>query len=186
MASELEDDWTLASLCADDTRRAKQRTMLATPADSDHSLGSSVWPNRILVLAVAGILFLTLYPFQFNFGRHLPRALFPFSLGGWGKDAGPLDAFLNVLLFVPYGFGLAGKFRERGTPRLTTLGYVLAAGALLSYAVEFLQIYIPERDSGWGDVLTNSLGAFVGGILFDHWGTAALRLLSALERKVNT
>ena len=74
---------------------------------SDDSVGGFNWSNRILILALAGILFLTLYPFRFNFSRHLARPLFPFSLGGWGKEIGRFDDFLNVLLFMPFGFGFA-------------------------------------------------------------------------------
>jgi len=155
--------------------------MIERPVHSDASPASSSWSNRVLILAVAGILFLTLYPFRFDFSRHLPRMLFPFSLGGWGKDTGRFDDFLNILLFVPFGFGLAEKLRERGKSRLATLGATLAAGALLSYAVELLQIYIPQRDSGWEDVFTNSLGAVVGAMLFDLFGEATLPLLSATE-----
>jgi len=155
-----------------------------TPIHSDVSHPFSGWSNRILILAVAGILFLTLYPFRFDFGRHLPRPLFPFSLGGWGKGIGPFDDFLNVLLFVPYGFGLAEKLRERGTLPMRTVGITIAAGASLSYAVELLQIYIPFRDSGWEDVLTNSFGAAVGAVLFSLVGSATLALLSAIGQKV--
>ena len=144
----------------------------------------SGWSNRILTLAITAILVLTLYPFRFDFARRLPRALFPFSLGGWGKEIGALDDFLNVLLFVPYGFGLAEKLRERGKSRLATLGFSLAAGAVLSYGVELLQIYIPFRDSGWEDILTNSCGALVGALLFDLWGGAVLHLFSVVEHKV--
>jgi hypothetical protein len=94
---------------------------------------------------------------------------------------GPIDAFLNVLLFVPFGFGLADKLRERGKPRAATAALVLVAGALLSYGIEFLQFYIPGRDSGWEDVLTNGTGAFVGALLFHAWGGALLRFLSQID-----
>jgi glycopeptide antibiotics resistance protein len=151
---------------------------------SDPSRGFSSWSNRILILAVAGILFLTLYPFRFGFHRHLPRALFPFLLCGWGKGIGLLDDILNVLLFMPFGFGVAEKLRERGKSRLASLAVTLAAGALLSYAVELLQVFIPQRDSGWDDVLTNSFGAAVGALLFDLFGIAVIRLLSQAEYKV--
>jgi len=153
------------------------------PMDWNVSHPPSGWSNRILILAVGGILFLTLYPFSFDFGRYLPRPQFPFSLGGWGQKIGPLEDFLNILLFVPYGFGLAEKLRERGASWIATFGVTLAAGALLSYAVELLQIYIPQRDSGWEDVLTNSFGAVVGTMLFDLFGGGTLRLLSATERE---
>src|SRR5690242_1964031 len=140
------------------------------------------WSNRILIAAVVGILFLTLYPFHFSLVRHGP----PLRLAGWGKDAGPLDVFLNVLLFVPYGFGLAELLRERGKPRVAVLGITCLAGALLSYAVEILQFYIPMRDSGWGDVITNSTGSVLGLLVYELAGAAILRTASRVESALVT
>jgi VanZ like family len=140
--------------------------------------------NRILLLAIAGILFLTLYPFRFDFSTPPPANVFPLLLGGWGKDAGRLDIFLNVLLFVPYGFGVALKLRRRSLSKAAALALAFAAGALLSYTVELLQFYIPQRDSGWEDVLTNSTGSAVGFLLFDLFGAALLRFLSTCERSL--
>ena len=141
--------------------------------------------NRILLLAIAGILFLTLYPFRFDFSMHLPGNVIPLLLGGWGKDAGRLDIFLNVLLFVPYGFGVALKLRRRSMSKAAALALVLAAGALLSYTVELLQFYIPQRDSGWEDILTNSTGSAVGLLLFDLSGAAVLRFVSTCEQSID-
>src|ERR1700690_2701510 len=104
-------------------------------------------PNRILLLAVAGILFLTLYPFRFDFSTPALGTEFPLLLGGWGKDAGRLDVFLNVLLFVPYGFGVALKLRPRSLSKAAAMALVLAAGGSPSYTVELPQFYIPQRDS---------------------------------------
>jgi len=159
-------------------------TIAVASTQSGVAPAPSRWSNRILTLAVAGILVLTLYPFRFDFSRHLSRPLFPLSLGGWGKQMGPLDDILNVLLFMPYGFGLADKLRERSRSRFAVLGFTLAAGAALSYTVEFLQIYLPYRDSGWEDIFTNSLGAVAGAWLFDLCGKAVVGLLSETERKI--
>jgi hypothetical protein len=156
--------------------------MAEPPIQSKDPLPASSWSNRILIAALVGILFLTLYPFRFAFGRHPSGHVLPFLLNGWGKQGGPFDAFLNVLLFVPYGFGLAERFGEQGKSRTATLGATLAAGALLSYTIEFLQFYIPLRDSGWEDVLTNSAGSVTGFLLFEVCGAVALRFLSETER----
>lgn len=142
---------------------------------------SNSWANRIVILAVAGILFLTLYPFRIDF--HTPDGIrYPFLLGKSLKTAGFYDAFLNVLLFTPFGFGLAEKLRERGKSRHFAFFVVLIAGACLSYTIEFLQIYIPERDSGWEDVFTNSSGAMLGWLLCEAFGAILLPILSTWER----
>jgi glycopeptide antibiotics resistance protein len=92
-----------------------------------------------------------------------------------------LDALLNILLFVPLGFGLTEKLRERRMSRTAALCLALVAGAALSYAIEITQIYIPMRDSGWEDVFTNTTGSVVGFFLFELLGASVIRLLSQFE-----
>jgi VanZ like family len=156
--------------------------MTRAPTHSKILRARSGWSTRILILVIAGIFFITLYPFRFDFTRHFSGALFPFSLDAWGKKSGWLDAFLNVLLFVPYGFAFAEKLRERGKSWRATLGWTFVAGAVLSYLVEFLQIWIPPRDSGWEDVGTNSFGSLVGAVLCILCGRAVFAVLSAAGR----
>ena len=139
------------------------------------------WSNRILVLATAGILFLTLYPFRFDFHAGASGSASPLFLGKSLKPGTFLDGFLNVLLFVPFGFGLAEKLRERGKSFAFTLALALAAGALFSYCIEFLQYFIPQRDSGWEDVFTNASGSVVGCITCEILGQSLLRHLSRCE-----
>ena len=140
------------------------------------------WSLRILVLALAGICFLTLYPFRIN--PHSYPGSNPFLLEGWQKGAGLRDAFLNVLLFLPFGFGLAGLLRKRSISAPATLAIAYFAGALLSYCVEFAQFFIPGRDSGWEDVITNSFGSLVGCICFLVCGLLLLRAAQACELAV--
>jgi hypothetical protein len=160
--------------------------MTDAPTNSIDSPIASGWSHRILIAAIAGIFFLTLYPFRFSVARHWAGSVFPYVLASRGKDAGLLDAFLNVLLFVPFGFGLAESLRDRGKSWVATLGLTLAAGALLSYSIEFVQAYTPFRDSGWEDILTNSAGAVVGVLFFELCGRSVLRTLSAGERALAT
>jgi hypothetical protein len=139
------------------------------------------WSSRVLLLSLVGIFFLTFYPFRFAH-QESARFLFPFSLDGWGKGGKSLDVFLNVLLFVPFGFGLAEKLRERGKSRLAAFFIVYVSGALLSYFVEFVQMFIPFRDSGWGDIITNSSGAAIGAIIFELAGVAIVAWFGGRER----
>ncbi len=127
------------------------------------------WSNRILALAVAGILFFTLYPFRFSLHATPQLNGSPFLLVSGGKSSGPLNAFLNISLFVPFGFGLSKKLREKGKSGATILLLTIVAGAFFSYCIEFVQIYIPTRDSGWEDVFTNATGAVVGYFYSNWW-----------------
>jgi VanZ like family len=148
---------------------------------SSPDTSASSWSNRILLLATAGILFLTLYPFRFNF-HVLPNGAWPFLLGRSLKRGGRLDVLLNILLFVPFGFGLSEKLREKGKSPGFTLMVGLAAGALFSYTIEFLQLYIPERDSGWEDVFTNGSGSLIGSFIFIAAGGPLVRALTNVQR----
>src|SRR5579864_1559522 len=128
--------------------------------------------NRILILAVAGILFLTLYPFRFSLHPSGPRYNFPFLLVSGTKTSGPFNAFLNIALFFPFGFGLSQKLREKGKSGASVFGITVAAGALFSYGIEFVQMYVPTRDSGWEDVFTNMTGAGAGYLASELFGTS--------------
>lgn len=143
------------------------------------------WSNRILLAAVAGILFLTLFPFRFSLTTELPPNASPFLLGRSPKVDSPLHIFLNILLFVPFGFGLSEKLREKGRSWRLTFALTLLAGALFSYSIEFLQIYIPSRDSEWEDVFTNSTGAVAGFLFFQRCGRQAVRALAQCEQLLN-
>lgn len=139
------------------------------------------WSNRILILSIAGILFLTLFPFALAIHSKLPRNANPFLLQSGMKGVGAFDDFLNVLLFVPFGFGLAEKLRQRGKSRGSVFLAAFAGGAMLSYGIEFFQNYIPSRDAGWHDVLTNTAGSLIGFAIYELTGRVAVRLLSTAE-----
>jgi glycopeptide antibiotics resistance protein len=147
-----------------------------------HLQGRAEWPNRILLLSILGIAYLTLFPFSFNFtlARNFHRL--PFLLGMSGKRSTASDFFLNVLLFFPFGFGVCAKVHKTGGGRWTCFFMALAAGAGLSYIVEMLQFYIPARDSGWEDVISNTVGSVMGFFLFERCGAAVTEDLSKWER----
>ncbi len=142
------------------------------------------WSNRILALSVAGILFLTLYPFRFSFHATLSGNSSPFLLASGVKSSGAFNAFLNVLLFVPFGWGLSQKLRAKGKSRGATFLTVIAASALFSYGIEFIQLYIPTRDSGWEDVLTNTTGGMVGYFVSELLSRPVLRFVSIVEYRL--
>jgi len=134
-----------------------------------------------------GIIFFTCFPFRLVSHAQLSNGASRFLLGKTlGKHVGALDDLLNVLLFVPFGFGLSEKLSEKGKSRGTTLLLVWIAGLLLSYAIEFTQLYIPGRDSGWEDVLTNSTGSVAGFLLSIIVENALPRALSQIERAIES
>lgn len=155
--------------------------MGSAKTDWDHSFG---WPNRILLVSILAILWFTLYPFRIDVSPRPSGNGNPFLLGASHEEKGYLGTALNILLFVPFGFGLSEKLRERGTSHAVSVLLVFAAGAIFSYGVEFTQIYVPGRDSQWPDVLTNSSGAVAGAFLSQVFGAWMIGFLSKAENIV--
>jgi VanZ family protein len=159
---------------------------MLNPGEGGPRPQSSGWSNRILLAAIAGILFLTLSPYRFSTHPHTQLNTSPFLLGKEEKRYGAVAITLNVLLFLPFGFGLCAKLRQRkwpwsGSPALVALG-----GAAFSYGIEFAQLYVPGRDSGWKDIVWNTAGAGVGAIAFAGIGGFVFRRLSRGEEKLES
>jgi VanZ family protein len=144
----------------------------------------SQWSNRILILSLLGITYFTFFPFRLDFASPQSRTTSPFLLGPSLKHGVHADFFLNVLLFIPFGFGFSAQFRKRGVSKGRVLILAFAAGAITSYAVEFLQFYIPTRNAAWDDVTPNALGAVFGFLLFDPCSEMLLNPLTAWEEKI--
>lgn len=92
-----------------------------------------------------------------------PRLASPIQEFDWSANY-RRDVYENILGFMPFGFVLCGFFalsRSRGQAILIST----FLGGLLSFTVEFLQYYIPRRDSGWTDVITNTTGTLLGALI---------------------
>lgn len=96
------------------------------------------------------------------------------------------DVIENIIGFMPLGFVLCGFFalsRSRGRAILIST----LCGGLLSFSIEFLQYYIPKRDSGWTDVVTNTTGTLLGAMIaHPELVRAALRLVFLIPPKRNS
>lgn len=101
-------------------------------------------------------------------------SLYPFT--GWSYSGRPLLEFLfyplpyyfrlfdnlaNLVVYIPYGFGLALSFRPRWLGWITAL----LLSVLTSFTMEFIQQFLPERVASNLDMLYNVAGAFIGATL---------------------
>jgi len=89
------------------------------------------------------------------------------------------DILINITGFVPLGFFFCAYF---SSVRQVKHGVwaAIALGAIVSFTIEVLQAYLPTRDSGVMDVITNTLGTGAGVVLYR---VAALPLARALAPK---
>jgi glycopeptide antibiotics resistance protein len=74
------------------------------------------------------------------------------------------DVLRNIVGFIPLGFALCGYLFMRGKPSHPML-IAVVLGALTSLGIEILQGFLPHRESGMTDILTNTLGTVIGACL---------------------
>ena len=70
-------------------------------------------------------------------------------------------AFKNVIGFIPFGIAFAAYFSVARPVRRATL-VTVALGLSVSLTIEILQAFLPNRDSGTSDLITNTLGTWIG------------------------
>lgn len=102
----------------------------------------------LVTVAVAAVLIATLTPASPNVPTSGPWCV----LCG---QAGTIDALQNVVLFLPFGFGLAWRGWHR-------VGTVWTAFALSAFVETMQFTLIPGRDASLGDLLFNSVGGLLG------------------------
>lgn len=84
-------------------------------------------------------------------------------------------ALKNIVGFVPLGFCFYAYFLKRSSKKRAVL-LTIAAGALVSTTIEVLQAFLPTRDSGTTDIITNTLGAGVGVVAYQLAAPMLIRL----------
>jgi len=145
---------------------------------------SAQWAYRSFIFAILFIFAATLFPFRFFPDETAFRRSEPFlhwlSLG----IANYQDFAENILLFVPFGFGLACLARKKRQQNILMLIGSLVAAACVSFTVELLQVFLPTRDPSWADVAANSIGSVIGCLAFRFMAVPILQALVKLESNV--
>ncbi len=111
---------------------------------------------------------------QMNSGAdlHIPENYFvlhaPFLETPWDEFQPSWSYCKNVLInvsgFVPLGFFFCAYFSlVRRLDRAVLATIVL--GGVVSVTIEVLQAFLPTRDSGMTDIITNTLGTGIGAML---------------------
>jgi VanZ family protein len=108
-----------------------------------------------LLLYLAAILYLSLYPWTFV-PSPVPRTLDWVPLN---SRRAILDAFLNVVFYLPLGAAAFASIRRGAAVALVASVFF---GTFVSFTVEWTQLSIPTRVGNLTDLLCNSAGIVLG------------------------
>lgn len=75
------------------------------------------------------------------------------------------DVLVNIAGFVPLGFLFCAYFSRAGRTKSPMLVTILL-GFTVSFLIETLQAFLPTRYSGTTDLITNTLGTYLGAELY--------------------
>lgn len=136
---------------------------------------TSAWP---LALVYAGlIVYASLYPFAY--WRDQGLAAWMFWMAPWPKYWTSFDVISNVLGYMPLGFLLSLSALRTGRSRVA-LSYAVGATAGLSFCMESLQVFLPDRVPSNLDLALNILGGGLGAVM--AWVLERIGVLQRWER----
>lgn len=114
------------------------------------------------ILALAYLLVIGYASLQpFRDWRWPPEEILRFLTAPWPRFITPQDVAVNFAAYVPLGLLLSVGLGARYGPARGAVATTLAA-ALLSVAMEAVQMFLPARIASNVDLLANVLGALVG------------------------
>ncbi len=129
------------------------------------------WGYLLLIASLSAICVATIFPFKFVIP---PGFSGRFVIEEFNFGSNVKDYLQNILLFIPFGISLAFIVDrpQRNTAIILIVGL---SGAMVSTAIELTQFFLPIRVSNLTDIIYNSLGATLGGILY-CWRSEIIQL----------
>ncbi|MGA8540888.1 MAG: VanZ family protein [Terriglobales bacterium] len=94
------------------------------------------------------------------------------------------DVGINIAGFIPLGFFFSAYFSAVGNSKRATW-LTIGLGFAVSLTIEVLQAFLPTRDSGMTDLITNTFGTALGALLWSlsarhNWFAESLKFTRAI------
>lgn len=129
---------------------------------------TTAWPLALVYVGL--VVYASLYPFEGWRDQGLVPWLYLWA--PWPQYWTWFDLGINVLGYIPLGFLIAVSGLRSGRVRAPA-GRAWLLALALSFLMESLQSYLPQRVPSNVDLLFNSLGGLLGGVLaigMQRWG----------------
>ena len=120
----------------------------------------AIVPLWLFGLTTAGIVYGSLYPFEFDFGAVSREQLVEALFRDWQADSGFGDVLANLVLFLP--FGLFGSLAFPGGRPLIRASVLIAGAILVAFGLQVLQLWLPNRVPELADGVVNLIGTGFG------------------------
>jgi len=115
-------------------------------------------PHALATLYAFAIVYASLQPFG-DWVEPAPGTPF-FLFASWPNRWLRYDFLFNIIAYCPFGFFVAW-LPTRASP-LMRIALGTAVGAVLSFSMESLQMFLPQRVASTLDFLSNTIGAALG------------------------
>ena len=139
-------------------------------------MNQRLWKYFWLIASVWAIAIVTVSPVHFVVPEYLsPQVIFE----KFSRVSSVKDYWRNILLFIPFGFSLAGTLRLHKLRYWLIFCLSLIASVGLSFTVEIAQFFIPSRISNFTDVATNTLGGILGTAIY-RWRREIIALIGGI------
>ncbi|MFQ5411498.1 MAG: VanZ family protein [Phycisphaerae bacterium] len=115
-----------------------------------------------------GLAYICVVPFDFTWHKVIDPAPTRF-LRLLMTGAGLPDIFANIAIYMPFGAVAYVVLRRLNRGRWVSGGLTVLLAGLFSFGIEQAQYFVQSRVCAWSDVLSNSLGAWLGMMGFGIW-----------------
>ena len=128
---------------------------------------SKCWGYVLATASLVCITLTTIYPFNFVVSSDVSISL-QTIFQQFERSSNLKDYANNIILFIPWGFGLAWILPRKKTTYISTLILAVVTSFGISLTVEILQYFLPERVSNFTDVATNTIGGGIGAFIYRY------------------